>query len=106
MQQIKKFLEHHSEAPLLSSALAPCKAKENSFEVRVECVRVNPSAQSLYQRKSIPHGRANHLECTVLLEVRQKGQRELPIPYQLKYTTRTAILFLLFIIYLVKKLLE
>ena len=38
--------------------------KENSFEARVECVRVNPGEQSLRQRKSIVRGRANHQECT------------------------------------------
>ena|SRR6218665_1966986 len=51
---------------LLRSAPDPCTAKENSFEARVECVRVNLGEQSLRQVKCIPHGRAKHGECTGL----------------------------------------
>src|SRR6218665_3044013 len=48
---------------LLRSASDPCTAKKNGFQARVECVRMNPGEQLLCQRKSIPHGRANHREC-------------------------------------------
>src|SRR6218665_1614439 len=41
----------------------PCTAKKNSFKATVECAIMNPGEQSLCQRKSIPHGRANHREC-------------------------------------------
>src|SRR6218665_68598 len=51
---------------LLRSAPGPCTAKEKSFEARVKCVRKNPGAQSLRQRKPIPHRGANHRECTGL----------------------------------------
>src|SRR6218665_10691 len=51
---------------LLRTASDPCTAKKKSFETRVECVRKNPGAQSLRQRKPIPHRGANHRECTGL----------------------------------------
>src|SRR6218665_1659295 len=44
----------------------PCRARKNSFEARVECVRMNPGEQSQCQWKPISHGRANHRECTGL----------------------------------------
>src|SRR6218665_1620221 len=55
------FIKKIHIVPLLfRSAPNPCMAKENSFEARVECVRVNSGEQSLRERKFIPHGRANH----------------------------------------------
>lgn len=44
-------LGYHSEA-----------AKNNSFEARIECVRVDPGKQSQQQKKSVPHNRTNHRE--------------------------------------------
>src|SRR6218665_2676401 len=42
------------------------RQKKNSFQAREGCVRMNSGEQSLHQWKSIPHGRANHRECTGL----------------------------------------
>ena len=38
---------------LLRSAPDPCMAKKNSFQARVECVRMNPVEQSQCQWKPI-----------------------------------------------------
>src|SRR6218665_1896659 len=48
---------------LLRCAPDPYTAKRTVFMLRVECVSM---CQSLCQQKSIPHGRANHRECTNL----------------------------------------
>jgi len=39
---------------------------KRSFQARVDCVGMNPGEQSLHQRESIPHEKANHRECTGL----------------------------------------
>jgi len=66
VHSLRRFLYSASLRLLLLSAPNPCMAKKNSFQARVECARMNPWEQSLRQRKSIPHGRSNHWECTGL----------------------------------------
>src|SRR6218665_417881 len=65
---------------LLRSAPNTCTAEKNSLQARAEGVRMNPGEQSLRQRKSTPHGRANHrMHGSFLWNVEvgygQKGQR-------------------------------
>jgi len=58
-------------------------AKKNSFEARVECIRMNHGEQSLCQRKSIPQrrGQPPRMHGSALWKYGQKGQSVLPFQW-------------------------
>src|SRR6218665_86944 len=64
---------------LLRSAPDPCTAKQNRFQDRVGCVRINHWEQSQCQKKSIQHERTvrptTENARTCLVEVRTKGTK-------------------------------
>ena len=60
---------------LLRSAPDPRMAKKNTFQTRVECVRMNPGEQSQCQWKPIPHAGSQppRMHGSALWKYEQKG---------------------------------